>query len=187
MEDIFVPFLTIALAELGDKTQLALLLLSSKTKKHIELLAGTIIAFMVVDGVAVLSGLFINNIIPERTLKAISGVIFVIFGVFILKELKRKEDADGKGRVMSFKSPLLTGFTFIFLAEWGDKTQVASMLFATRYNPLMVLAGVVLSLTLLSAAAIYAGSFVSRKINKTLMTKIAGAGFIIIGMSFLIF
>ena len=75
----------------------------------------------------------------------------------------------------------------IFITEWGDKTQIASGIFATKYNPLMVLIGAVTALALLSVMAIYLGKFVSNKVDKKVLTKIAGTVFILMGISFFLF
>ena len=72
----------------------------------------------------------------------------------------------------------------IFLSEWGDKTQIAAALFAVEYNPWQVLIGVMTGLALLSILAIYLGKFISGKIDRRLISKIAGALFIVIGISF---
>jgi putative Ca2+/H+ antiporter (TMEM165/GDT1 family) len=70
------------------------------------------------------------------------------------------------------------------MAEWGDKTQIASGLFATNYNPVMVLLGTMTALFMLSLMAIYLGKFIAKKINKKTITKVAGIAFIVIGISF---
>lgn len=80
----------VGLAELGDKTQLSVFLLSSKTKEHLNLLLGVMLAFLVVDGIAILAGDWITNIIPASLIKILSGVIFIIFGVLILRSKKRR-------------------------------------------------------------------------------------------------
>ena len=87
IEDIILPLTVIALAELGDKTQISILLLSSKTKKHVQLLLGIILAFLIVDGVAVAFGSWITNVIPYNVLNVVSGAVFILFGFFML--LKR--------------------------------------------------------------------------------------------------
>jgi putative Ca2+/H+ antiporter (TMEM165/GDT1 family) len=63
-QDIFIPFLLVGLAELGDKTQLAVLILSTKTRKYASLLAGVMLAFILTDGLAILFGNFIAGRIP---------------------------------------------------------------------------------------------------------------------------
>lgn len=180
--DILIPLIMTGLAEFGDKTQLSILLLSSKTKKHLHLLLGVILAFLIVDGAAVLIGSWVINIVPIHFLKILSGIIFIIFGVLILRD----KEVKGESRLYS-RSPFLSGFALIFVTEWGDKTQIASGIFATKYNPLMVLIGAMTALTLLSVMAIYLGKFVSDKVDKKVITKIAGIVFILMGISFLLF
>ncbi len=180
--DILIPLIMIGLAEFGDKTQLSIFLLSSKTKKHLHLLLGVMLAFLIVDGTAVLIGSWIINIVPIRLLKIFSGIIFIIFGVLILRD----KAVNGESRLYS-RNSFLSGFVLIFITEWGDKTQIASGIFATKYNPLMVLIGAMTALTLLSVMAIYLGRFVSNKVDKKVATKIAGTVFILTGISFFLF
>lgn len=175
--DILIPLIAISLAELGDKTQLSILLLSSKTKKHLHLLLGVILAFLIVDGTAILLGSWIMNIIPINWLTTVSGFIFILFGVLILREKETTKESK-----LHFKNSFLSGFILIFMSEWGDKTQIASGLFATQYNSLMVLVGVMTALTLLSIIAIYLGKIISDRIDKKLITKTAGTAFILIGI-----
>ena len=68
----------------------------------------------------------------------------------------------------------------------GDKTQLASALFATEYDPLMVLAGVMIALFILNLMAIFLGRYLSRRIDRKLMSRVAGGIFLLIGFSFLI-
>jgi len=182
IEDILVPLIVTGLAEFGDKTQLSILLLSLRTKKHLYLLLGVMLAFLIVDGVAVLIGSWVINIVPINFLKIFSATIFIIFGVIILsqKEVKSKSK-------LYFRNLFLSGFVLIFITEWGDKTQIALGIFATKYNPLMVLIGAMIALTVLSIMAIHLGRFVSNKLDKKVLTKIAGTVFILTGISFFLF
>jgi putative Ca2+/H+ antiporter (TMEM165/GDT1 family) len=179
--DILIPLFAVGLAELGDKTQLSILLLSSKTRKHMQLFLGAMLAFLMVDGFAVLVGSWITEIIPENHLKIFSGTVFIAFGLLILKGKGVGDD----GRLYT-KNPLISGFALVFMTEWGDKTQIASALFATRYDTLQVLAGVMTALALLSITAIYLGKVISDKVDKKTMTKLAGIIFILMGASFLL-
>jgi len=64
VQEILIPFVSIGLAELGDKTQLAVLCLASKTRKYLQLLTGVVLAFVVADGLAILLGIFITEHVP---------------------------------------------------------------------------------------------------------------------------
>ncbi|MGQ9569433.1 MAG: TMEM165/GDT1 family protein [Thermodesulfovibrionales bacterium] len=178
LHDIFIPFITIGLAELGDKTQLAVLCLSSKTRRYIQLLLGIIFAFVITDGLAILLGNFITTYIPMNYLKIISGSIFILFGIFILISNKKEESQ------CELKQPFFSAFFLILVSEMGDKTQIASGLFATQYHPLFVFFGVISALTALSLVAIYLGRFIVTKLNKRLISSIAGIVFILLGISF---
>jgi len=76
--DALIPLIVIGLAEFGDKTQLSILLLSSKTKKHLHLLLGVMLAFLIVAGAAVLIGSWIIN---KKVLTRITGTLFILMGI----------------------------------------------------------------------------------------------------------
>jgi putative Ca2+/H+ antiporter (TMEM165/GDT1 family) len=179
LEDVLIPFIAVGLAEIGDKTQLSVLLLSSRTKDYFRLLLGVMLAFLVADGFAILVGSWVTTVVPIHMLKIISGAVFIIFGILILKS--KEDEVEGN---MSSKNVLVSGFSLIFLSEMGDKTQIASALFATEYNPWMVMIGVMTALAILSILAIYLGRYISGRIDRSLITKVAGSLFILIGISF---
>lgn len=180
--DLLIPFITIGLAELGDKTQLSILLLSSKTKKHLELLLGVMAAFLITDGVAVLIGSWLTSVVPMVWIKIVSGVIFIVFGVLTLRDT----DEEARDKLYS-PNAFIAGFVIIFLTEWGDKTQIAAALFATEYHPGLVLFSTLAALAILSVMAVYLGKFISDKIDKKIISKIAGILFVLIGASFFLF
>lgn len=176
IQDFIIPFIVVGLAELGDKTQIAVFCLASKTRKYLPLLAGVILAFIITDGLAILLGDYIANIIPINYVRIISGIIFIIFGILTL--VKNKEDESK----CDLKTPFLSGFGIILVSEMGDKTQIASGLFATKYNPLMVFLGVISILITLSIMAVYLGKLVMKKLNRRIISYIAGILFILIGI-----
>lgn len=180
--DILIPFISIGLAELGDKTQLAVLLLSSKTKKHFELLAGVMLAFFLVDGLAVLAGNWVTRLVPLGILRILSGSLFILVGILILKS---KEETD-EAQKTEIKNPFYSGFLLILLSEFGDKTQIAAGLFATKYNPWMVLTGTMLALLTLSLAAVYLGKFLAARLNPKIVSRCAGILFVLMGIAVIV-
>jgi len=94
-EDFIIPFLAIAIAEFGDKTQVSILLLSSKTKKYSYIFLGVFLAFLIVDGIAIVAGNLITSVVDVTILKPISGIVFIIFGVYMLFN-KKEENEDKK-------------------------------------------------------------------------------------------
>ncbi|MGB3457770.1 MAG: TMEM165/GDT1 family protein [Halobacteriota archaeon] len=83
LQDLLIPLIVVGLAELGDKTQLSVLLLASKTEKHLLLFLGTILAFFIVDGIAILAGEEITHLIPGSLMKILSAAVFIISGLLI--------------------------------------------------------------------------------------------------------
>ena len=169
---------------MGDKTQLSILILSTRTKEYFRLLLGVMLAFLLTDGLAILLGSYVGNLMPVTAVKALSGLVFILFGILILKNGPEEEEEAETS--LSSRSAFLSGFSMIFLSEWGDKTQIASALFATEYNPIMVLIGVMAALFILSVMAIYLGQIISQKVDRKLVSRIAGTIFLIIGIAIIL-
>ncbi len=180
LADFFIPFVSVALAELGDKTQLAVFSLSSRTSKHYELLAGVLLAFLLSSIIAVVFGGLIAQFIPQNVLKIIAGILFIGFGVFSFLETHNKLETP------PLRNPFISAFTLVFLSEIGDKSQLTVGLFATRFEPLWVFVGSFLALALLSIAAVYVGKTFLTKINHTVLSYFSAVLFIAIGIAFLL-
>ena len=183
MDALVIPFLTILVAELLDKSQLAILLISPRIKNHLLLFLGVMVGFAVVDGSAILLGSWIPSLLPPHIITVISGVLFILFGVLSLLS----KDDDQINETGFKKNAVFAGFLIIFLSEWGDKTQIASAVFATQYAALSVFVGVMAAQALLALAAIFIGQLLLKKIKKQLLTRIAGIVFILLGVFFLLF
>jgi len=181
LDGILIPLLAVGLAEIGDKTQLSILLLSSRTREYARLLLGVMLAFLLADGFAILVGSYVNEAMPLTAVKAVSGLVFILFGILIL----RGEDDREEEMSLSARGAFVSGFSMIFLSEWGDKTQIASALFATEYDPHLVFVGVMIALFMLTLAAIFLGKHLASRIDRRLMSKVAGGVFILIGLSIL--
>jgi putative Ca2+/H+ antiporter (TMEM165/GDT1 family) len=181
LEDLLIPLVIVGISEFGDKTQLLILLMSSKIEKRAQFLAGIMLAFLITDGIAILIGVWITEVIPTIYLQIISGIVFILFGIFIL--VSKDEDVTSK---YYNKNPFVLGFVIIMISEWGDKTQIAAGLFATQYNGYFVLVGVMIALTLLSLLAIYLGKYISEKVESKTITVISGILFILIGVIFIL-
>jgi len=180
IEEFLIPFTAIGLAELGDKTQIAVICLASKTKRHLRLLAGVMLAFIIADGGAIILGSLLSGLIDSDILKFISGGLFIFFGIMTLLNNKQ-ETAD-----CDLRRPFMTGFGMILVSEMGDKTQLASAVFGARYNPAAVFTGVVASLLLLSFAAVMLGKFILTKLERRTISRFAGAVFLGIGIFFIV-
>ena len=131
------------------------------------------------DGIAIAAGSWITTIIPIKYLKIVSGAVFIVFGLLMI--INKKED-DEKSK--SYKNPFISAFLLILIAEWGDKTQIAAALFATKYNMIMVLSGTIIALLILSIIAVFFGRIISDKISREKINLVAAIIFIIMGISF---
>ncbi len=178
MKAILIPFLTILLTEFGDKTQLAVLCMSTKTKRHISLLVGVVLGFALVNGVTILFGNYMGRIVPVKAIKTALSLFLILFGSFLLWSQQGKENAQD----YALRNPFWSGLSIIFLSEFGDKTQIASALFAARYQPALVFTGVMLALSILSLLTVHVGRKLSARINHRLLSRIAGGIFILMGI-----
>jgi putative Ca2+/H+ antiporter (TMEM165/GDT1 family) len=137
------------------------------------------LAFFIVDGIAIAAGSWVTNVVPIQTVKIASGILFIVFGIITL--LRKEKETEQK---KFYSNPFMSGFLLIFLAEWGDKTQIASALFAAKYNALLVLLGTIGGLFLVSVTAVYCGMFLADHIKKNVLKKVSAVIFIIMGIVF---
>ena len=182
MSAIVIPFLTILVAELFDKSQVSLFLLATKTRHHFQLLLGALVAFAIVDGLAIILGSFLTSLLPQQFLKIGAAVLFIIFGIITFLSSNNKEET----KQVSAKNGFVTTIGLILLAEMGDKTQIVTGAFATQYPPILVFIGIMGAFTILSVVAIYAGKLLSERINVTILRRISSIVFIFLGLFFLV-
>ena len=178
----FIPFLTTLLAELGDKSQIGIILLSTRTHRRELLFFGTVYGFILVDGLAILFGGTVLSLLSPTLVRMGAGALFVILGILSLAEKADHDAHESRTRT----NPFLAGFTLIALAEWGDKTQLASAGFAVEFPLLPVFFAVITALALLSALAIVFGHTLTRYVGMRHITIASGIVFIAIGLSMLL-
>ena len=179
------PFLTtfwlVALAELGDKTQLTVIALSAMYDRY-KVFSGVVLAFAVVTGLGVLVGDTLLQLIDPEYLRILAGLLFLVFGVLILFS---KMDSD---TIESTKlaSPFFSTFWMISVAEIGDKTQLSAIALAAKYDsPVLVFAGAVLALVLISLLGIVAGKKLVERVSMSKIKIVSGVMFVIFGVLFI--
>lgn len=131
--DFMLLFLRIMLtefiAEMGDKTQLMLVALTSKYKLR-DIILGTAAAILVLNGLAVLAGGLVSEFVPTWLIRMIAAVAFLFFALTSLKPDDEEEEAGGAGSRFAFAP--LTIFCTFFVAELGDKTQLTAITFGAN-------------------------------------------------------
>lgn len=178
---LLTTFSLIALAEFGDKTQLAVIALSARYDR-VKVFLGVILAFALVTGLGVLVGNVLFIFIPQNVIKILAGLLFLAFGVLTLLS-KESCETDGASPL---SNPLLSTFSMIALAEMGDKTQLSAITLVAKYDsPYLVFAGALLALALISLLGILAGKKLCEIVPLSKIRLGAGAMFILFGLSFL--
>ncbi|MBC7219720.1 MAG: TMEM165/GDT1 family protein [Hadesarchaea archaeon] len=178
---LITAFGIIALAELGDKTQLATITLSCRYRP-IPVFTGAMLAVIVIDGISILVGTALADLLPLQVLKLISAGIFILFGVknFL-------SDEDKKMNLRKSRSALATSFSMLALMELGDKTQFSVIALAAKYNsPLLIFVGMTAAFALLMGLGVLMGYRLMRFIPKRYLKIITSAVFLIFGASFLL-
>lgn len=171
----------IAIAELGDKTQLAAITLSARYQSK-SVFAGAILAMALVNGVSILAGTALGELIPMQLVGLIAAAVFIGFGIITLlsKEVERV-------KIKHERSAILTSFMMISLMELGDKTQFSVIALAAEYNaPTLVFIGAILAYLLLMGIAVVVGNKLLRLMRPRYLKIFTGTLFIIFGLVFLL-
>jgi putative Ca2+/H+ antiporter (TMEM165/GDT1 family) len=176
-------FTVIVLAEIGDKSQLVCMTLAARYRPW-PVLLGAIVAFAILNSIAVLFGAAAAQWLPENVVLGIVGVLFLLFGVHALRHANEQEQAvdANRGSHGLFLSTLL----LITVAEFGDKTQIAVAGLSSTSDPYAVWLGATLALALTSALGVWAGRLIMQHISVTLLHRISGGLFIVLGLTALL-
>lgn len=167
-------FSLIALAEIGDKSQLVCMTLAAR-HRHWPVLLAAAAAFVILNTLAVLFGAAIANWVPERLT---AGIVAVLFGIFAVHALRYQENDDvGEVEARPGRSVFFTTLLLILAAEFGDKTQIAVAGLAGSFDPLPVWLGATAALLLISALGVWAGSTILQRLPMIWLHRISGGIF----------
>ena len=170
-------FTIIAIAELGDKTQLLTMAFATRYRAR-DVLASVLAASAFLMLIAVFVGRVLSEVIPTSYVQLIAGFLFLLFAFWILfSDDEEEEDENHQG-----KTPFLTVFGAFILAETGDKTQLAALALAVKYNALFeVWAGATLGMFVANSIGIAAGNRIRAKFPEKLIKRAAAALFFLFG------
>ena len=179
MEAFLVSTGVVALAELGDKTQLLALVLAARFRKPVPIVFGILAATLLNHALAGAAGRWIATLVAPSTMRWILGLSFIVVAVWMLIPDKYEEQTAKPPRFGVFVTTL---FSF-FLLEMGDKTQIATVALAARYPSLLaVVAGTTLGMMIANVPAVFLGDALASKIPLRLVHAIAAAIFLVLGI-----
>jgi putative Ca2+/H+ antiporter (TMEM165/GDT1 family) len=179
MTAFIASFLFVVLAEMGDKTQLLAMAFASKYKAS-QVLIAVFIATVLNHFLAVLTGQFLTVIIPIKVISLIAAASFIVFGLWTL----RGDKLEGEENRVSKYGPIVTVAIAFFLAEMGDKTQLATISLAVEFkNMWFVLIGTTLGMIIADAFGIVVGVVMKKHIPEKTIKWFSAIIFILFGLS----
>ena len=160
LETYVVSAVLVALAEMGDRTQLLTIMLASRYRRPVPILLGILVATIANHGLAALAGFYMSSLLNAVWFKYAVSASFIAMAIWAL--IPDKEDDDAKPRRWRMGVFLTTVVSF-FLVEMGDKTQVATAALAAKYHDvLIVAAGTTTGMMLANIPAVFLGHAVTR-------------------------
>lgn len=184
MESLLVSTGVVALAEIGDKTQLLAFILAARFKRPLPIVLGILLATIVNHGLAGALGAWITTALSPSVLRWGLGLSFLAMAVWTLIPDEIEEDETKiANRLGVFGATLIT----FFFAEMGDKTQIATVAMAAHYAaPLMVVIGTTLGMLIADVPAVFVGDRLANRIPMRLVHGIAAAIFAALGVATLL-
>ena len=181
MESLLISTGVVALAEIGDKTQLLAFILAARFKKPVPIILGILCATIVNHGLAGALGAWITTVISPETMRWVLGVSFIGMAIWTMIPDKIEEEETQVAKKWGvFGATLIT----FFLAEMGDKTQIATVALAAHYGaPLMVVIGTTLGMLIADVPAVFVANKFAEKIPMKLVHSIAAAVFAVLGIA----
>jgi Ca2+/H+ antiporter, TMEM165/GDT1 family len=180
MEALLISIGVVALAEIGDKTQLLAFILAARFKRPLPIIAGILCATIVNHGLAGALGAWITSAVSPDVMRWVLGISFIAMAIWTLIPDKiEEEETQVANRFGVFGATLIT----FFLAEMGDKTQLATVALAAHYGaPLMVVIGTTLGMLIADVPAVFVGNKFAEKIPMKLVHSIAAGIFAVMGV-----
>ncbi|MBN9428456.1 MAG: TMEM165/GDT1 family protein [Burkholderiales bacterium] len=181
MEAFLVSTGIVALAEMGDKTQLLSLVLAARFRRPLPIILGILVATLANHAFAGAVGTWVTDLIGAQAMRWILGLSFIAMAVWMLIPDKLdEEEVATAGRLGVFGTTLLA----FFFAEMGDKTQIATVALAAQYSAFyMVVAGTTLGMMIANVPAVLLGERVTRRVPIRAIHAVAAVIFALLGVA----
>ncbi|MGA9697414.1 TMEM165/GDT1 family protein [Acinetobacter sp. ANC 3781] len=186
MYELLISTAIVALAEMGDKTQLLALLLAARFRKPVPILFAILLATLLNHGISAVLGQWITTVLSPDVLLWIVSIGFIAMALWMLVPDELEDETDNINKWQKYG---VFGATFVlfFLAEIGDKTQVATVALAARFDSVFwVMLGTTLGMMIANAPAVFVGNKLADKLPIPLIHKIGASIFLIIGVATLV-
>ena len=185
MEAFLISAGIVALAEMGDKTQLLSLVLAARFRKPWPIVLGIFVATLANHALAGAVGSWVTRMLGPDVLRWVLGASFIAMAIWML--IPDKLDEDDQPSTTSKLGVFGTTLVAFFLAEMGDKTQIATVALAARYESMLaVVAGTTFGMMLANVPAVYFGERIAGKLPLRLVHGIAAAIFAALGIATLL-
>ena len=179
MEAFLISTGIVALAEIGDKTQLLAFILAAKFRKPVPIILGILVATIANHAFAGALGSWITSMVDPETMSWVLGLSYIAMAIWTLIPDKFEEDDAKLARYGVFGTTLIA----FFLAEMGDKTQVATVALAAQYQALIaVVAGTTFGMMIANVPAVIMGDRIANKMPVRLVHTIAAGIFAVLGI-----
>jgi putative Ca2+/H+ antiporter (TMEM165/GDT1 family) len=179
LEPFFVSTLVVAIAEIGDKTQLLAIVLATRFRKPWPIIAGIFVATLANHGLAALAGRFLSGLLEGRPFRIAVALAFIGMAAWALVPDKEDETKEAKPGASVF----LTTVVAFFLVEMGDKTQIATAALAAQFQQvLLVTAGTTVGMMLANVPAVLLGEAATRIVPLRIMRIVAALIFLGLGL-----
>jgi putative Ca2+/H+ antiporter (TMEM165/GDT1 family) len=183
MEALLVSTGIVALAEIGDKTQLLALVLAARFRKPVPIILGILVATLANHALAAAAGAWISALVGPTAMRWILGLSFIAMAAWALVPDEYEDQPDAAPRFGVFGATVVA----FFLLEMGDKTQIATVALAAKYASLVsVVAGTTLGMMIANVPAVLLGEVAARKLPMRLVHGIVAAIFVLLGVSVLL-
>ncbi len=183
MEAFLISTGIVALAEVGDKTQLLAFILAAKFRRPIPIVLGILVATIANHAFAGAVGAWVTSLMTPQTLRWVLGVSFIAMAIWTLIPDEFDEDDAKLAKYGVFGTTLIA----FFLAEMGDKTQVATVALVAQYHAFFnVVAGTTLGMMLANIPAVLLGDKIAQRMPVRVVHAIAAAIFAILGIATLL-
>lgn len=178
-------FVLVLLAEMGDKSQILVMAFTTRYKIR-QVIIGVIVSIILLNSLAVLMGEIITTLIPTSYIQFLASIAFILFGLAAFKKEDEELNKSSKIRL----SPTVAVAASFFIAELGDKTQLATMAFAAKYKmPLQVFLGATIAMIIADFIGLIAGAALNKYISPKYIKIVSGVlfmGFGFVGLGTLI-